>query len=135
MATKKVRKRKRKSHYHTGDHVSSKLLNGPAHYRSGWEEKYMLWLDNNEDVVSYEYESIVIAYLANIKLNKVKKYFVDIFVHYLDGRNELIEIKPHRKLKNVTVIKKQLAAENWCKDNNATYKLITEVDLKELEIL
>lgn len=128
------KRRKRKSHYKVGEHASPKLLNGPAHYRSGWELTYMKWLDANDDVKSYEYESIVIAYISNMRSCKVRKYFPDIFVHFQDGKNVLVEIKPKRKLLNPTVIKKQLAAEQWCKENNATYELVTEDTIKNIKI-
>ena len=56
-----MRKRKKKRKYLRGFHSSMKLLNSPAHYRSGWELKYMQWLDINDDVLNYSYEPIKIV--------------------------------------------------------------------------
>lgn len=135
MASKKKKRKKRGSRYHTGQYSSIKLLNGPIKYRSGWEKLFMEWLDANDDIQSYEYESIVIGYISNFKSQKLRHYYPDLFVHYVDGHNELIEIKPKSKLLHKLVLKKAQAAEVWCKEHNATYKLVTENDLKQLGIL
>lgn len=131
----KKKRHKRGSRYRTGLHVSPKLLNSPAKYRSGWELEYMKWLDKNDQVINYKYESVVIAYLGNVKTGKLKKYIPDLLVHYQDGSNELLEIKPKKKLVNKVVCKKEAAALIWCREHDATYRFITEDDLKKLGLL
>ena len=72
-------KRKRKSHYHRGDYVSQK--SGETHtYRSGWEFLLMKYLDADQDIVSWSYESIVIEYVSNSKTGRRRKYYPDLYV-------------------------------------------------------
>jgi hypothetical protein len=56
-------------------------------------------------------------------------------VCYADGTRRLVEIKPSRKLDNVIVKKKIAAAEQWCKSNSVTFEIITEKELKHLNLL
>jgi len=123
-------KRKKKSRYHTGIHESPKV--GECKYRSGWELKYMLYLDENPDVISYEYEPFEITYVSNKKSGRIRRYIPDIMIHMVDGSNVLVEIKPARRLNTRIVQKKASVAEDWCRENNATYKIITEIELKAL---
>lgn len=128
---KKPRKRKRKRHYITGSYVSARS-GQTFKYRSGWELKYMEHLDVNPDVVSWSYESFFIEYLSNVKTGRMRKYTPDFKVEYKDGHIEIIEVKPVSRLKNVKVVKKIAAARNWCHINNVQFKIITEVELKNL---
>ena len=130
MATK--RKRKKKRRYHTGIHVSPKA--GECKYRPSWELEYMIYLDNNENVIKYEYEGFSIPYISNIRSRKIRKYYPDLFVHYND-KNVLIEIKPTRRLTNPIVKKKIGAAITWCSQNNAEFEIVTEQTLKSLGLL
>jgi hypothetical protein len=109
-----------------GFHTSPKLKNSPAHYRSGLELKYMLQLDADVTVDSYEYESIIVGYISNYHTAKVRKYIVDFLVNYNDGRKLLVEVKPLRKTGQKIVTLKRLAAERWCVDNGATFMFVTE---------
>lgn len=70
----------------------------------------MKWLDDNVDVISYEYEKLTLPYVSNVKTRKIRNYIPDILVRYVD-RNELIEIKPKRKLTNRIVQKKSLSSK------------------------
>jgi len=134
VSTKKRRpRRKRKSRYHRGLHVSPKA--GDCNYRSGWEFSYMKWLDANDDVLSWSYEKLVIEYVSNIKSKRVRKYYPDFHVKYSDGHVEVVEIKPKRRSEQSTVLKKASAAIKWCKINGATYVMVTEVELKLLKLL
>lgn len=127
------RKRKRKSHYHRGIHSSP--IAGECKYRSGWEQKYMVHLDENPDVVSWSYEKLIIEYISNKKTKKVRKYYPDFQVEYKDGTKVVIEIKPSRKLNQPMVIKKVRAAKEWCTTHNVTYKVLTEIELKDMGLL
>lgn len=125
-------KNKKKSRYYRGTFVSIK--GGECKYRSGWEEKYMSYLDSNPDVVSWSYEKICIEYLSNKKTGKIRKYYPDFLVIYKD-KTELIEIKPSRKLKQRTVLKKIEAAKEWCSVRNIAYKILTEIELKSIDVI
>jgi len=127
------KRRKRKSRYHRGLHVSPKA--GECKYRSGWELNYMKWLDENPDVVSYDYEKLIIEYVSNVKSKRIRRYFPDFHVKYSDGRVEVVEIKPKRRSQQVTVQKKAKAAISWCMTHGATYVMLTEVELKSMNLL
>jgi len=127
------RRKKRKGHYHTGVHSSPKA--GDCKYRSGWELLYMQYLDDNTDVIGYTYEETIIPYVSNTKTGKQRKYYPDFLVEHVSGTQQLVEIKPSRKLKQRTVTKKLLAAGDWCRANGITLVVITEVELKQMGLL
>ena len=126
--------RKKKSRYHRGEYLSTKT-GKLCKYRSGWEHKFMMYLDACEQVVSWNYELLIIEYLSNKKTGKTKKYYPDFSVTYQDGTLKVIEIKQHRKLTQVTVIKKAVAAREWCRNHGAIYEILTEHELKSLGVL
>ena len=132
-SSNKSRKRKKKSRYHRGTHIS--LLAGECKYRSGWEQKYMIYLDENPDVVMWSYEKLIIEYVSNKKTKKIRKYYPDFQVEYKDGTKVVIEVKPSRKLKQSIVIKKIRAAKEWCTTHEMTYKVLTEIELKDMGLL
>lgn len=131
-STSKRKPRKKKKRYKTGLHKSPKCLN-EMKYRSGWELTTALQLDNDDDVVSYEYEPIAIEYVSNIRSGRVRKYFPDFLIRYKDGKVVLVEVKRLNQLNNVTVQKKAKAAEQWCKKNNAKYEFWTDKMIKAFQ--
>jgi len=133
MPTIPRKKKKRKSHYHRGTHISP--LAGECKYRSGWEQKFCVYLDSLAEVKSWSYEKLVIEYLSNKKTGKIRKYYPDFYVEYVDGTRIVYEIKPRRKLEQATVKKKMEAAERWCLMHGATYKVLTEIQLKDMGLL
>lgn len=134
MATpKKKRKKKRKGHYIRGTYTSP--IAGECKFRSGWEYRLMIHLDSSPDVEFWSYEKTVIEYVSNVRTKKVRKYYPDFLVRYKDGRTELIEVKPKRKLEQATIKKKMAAALLWCAEHGMTYRIVTEIQLKELGLL
>lgn len=133
MPKKSKKKRKRKGHYHRGTHVSP--IAGECKYRSGWEQKYMIYLDDHPDVMTWSYEKLVIEYISNQKTKKIRKYYPDFQIEYKDGKKVIVEIKPSRKMKQATVLKKIKAAIEWCTAHDLTYKILTEIELKDLGLL
>jgi hypothetical protein len=132
---KKTRKkRKRRGHYQRGEYTSTKS-GQVCKFRSGWEEKIMVHLDTSPDVESWTYEQTVIEYVSNIRSKKVRKYYPDFYVKYTDGHVEVIEVKPKRKLDQLTVRKKADAARTWCSERGLTYRIITEIELKDMGLL
>ena len=95
----------------------------------------MIFLDAHPEVETWSYEKTVIEYVSNVRTKKIRKYYPDFFVKYKDGRVELIEVKPKRKLEQAVVKKKAEAARLWCEVNGLTYKILTELELKELGLL
>ncbi len=75
--------------YKKGTHFSPKA-NKKFKYRSGWELKYMQYLDANPDVESYDYECLKIPYLYR---KKTRQYSPDFIIG-----NVIVEIKPAYKL-------------------------------------
>lgn len=134
MAPKtRKRRKKRKGRYHRGIHASP--IAGECKYRSGWEQKYMIYLDSSPDVVTWSYEKLIIEYVSNQKTKKIRKYYPDFQVEYKDGSKVVIEIKPSRKLDQATIVKKIRAAKEWCTAHNLTYKILTEIELKDMGLL
>jgi hypothetical protein len=130
----KTRKKRRRRGYHRGDHVSTRT--GEVFtYRSGWEQKYMVYLDSDPAVEHWTYEQTRIEYVSNIRTKKTRCYYPDFYVKYLDGREEIVEVKPKRKLDQATVKKKADAARQWCSDRGMTYRMLTEIELKNMGLL
>ena len=92
-------------------------------------------LDGDKSVLSWSYEKIVIEYVSNKKTKKIRKYYPDFFVEYKDGSRHVIEIKPSRKLSQATIVKKIRAAKEWCTINDMTYRILTEIELKDIGLL
>jgi len=130
---KSRKKKRRKSRYHRGLHVSP--IAGECKFRSGWEQKYMEHLDADPEVSTWSYEKLIIEYISNKKTKKVRKYYPDFQVEYKDGRKFVIEIKPSRRLVQVNVIKKIRAAKEWCTEHDVVYKILTEIELKDIGLL
>jgi hypothetical protein len=133
MTTQRKKKR-RKRRYKTGEHASIKLSNGPAKFRSGWEKCFMEWLDQNVEIKNYSYESVIIAYLGNKSTGKMRHYYPDLLLEYVDGHKQLVEIKPQSKVQQKTNQKKFEAAKIWCSDHDCEFVIMTENEMKKLGI-
>lgn len=120
-------------------------------FRSLLERSFMIYLDNNKSILEWQSEEFFIEYMS--PLDKAKhRYFPDFFIKALDSKGNiktiLIEIKPEsqtvepevkqKKTKNyllevtawITNCAKWNAAKNWCKKNNAEFRILTEKDIK-----
>ena len=64
-------------------------------YRSGWELKYMMYLDNHPDVLQWNSEEIVIPYRSPID-GRVHRYYPDFLVK-TKHVTMVIEIKPKKQ--------------------------------------
>jgi len=120
-------------------------------YRSLWERKFMVWCDNNENVLEWGSEVIIIPYRSPVD-NRVHRYFPDFYVKTRTRTGKLskniIEVKPFvqtqepKRKKRVT--KKYLsevktfvindakwkAADEYCKDRRMNFIILTEKELK-----
>jgi len=130
---KRKKKKSKRGRYHRGLHVSP--IAGECKFRSSWEQKYMLFLDSNPDVVLWSYEKTVIEYTSNQRTKKIRKYYPDFYVEFKDGTRRVIEIKQKRKLEQANVKKKAQAAHAWCTSNGATYEILTEIELKNMGLI
>ena len=120
-------------------------------YRSLWERKFMVWCDDNENVLEWGSEEIVIPYISPLD-NRFHRYFPDFYVRARTktGRTEkfIIEIKPFKQttppqkqqrrtkryITEVTTYAvndaKWKAATEYCKYRRWQFKIITEKELK-----
>jgi hypothetical protein len=131
---------------------TNKYLGDPTNiwYRSLWERRVMVHLDDNPNVIEWSNEEIVIPYLSPAD-NRWHRYFPDFFVRIRskNGLTEamILEVKPlmqsqpPQKRSRVTrqyireVVTwgineaKWNAAFEYCKDRNWKFKVVTEKDL------
>lgn len=119
--------------------------NKTPYFRSSWEFAFMRFCDEHPNVLKWASEAIKIPY-RNPFTGKYTVYVPDFFIAYLDTNgqqhNELIEVKPL----NQTSIKeakgnrlnqahaalneaKWTAARLWCKQNNVTFRIVSENDI------
>ena len=118
---------------------------GSIKYRSSWEHTFMTFCDTNPNIIAWASEAVQIPYFNPLKQKKTH-YVPDFFIRYRDATGtevtELIEIKPSketsleaagRSVRNqafaVVNQAKWQAADNWCKSNNITFRIITEMDM------
>jgi TnsA endonuclease N terminal len=130
----------------------NKYLGDPANiwYRSLWERRVMVHLDENSSVVEWSSEEIIIPYLSPVD-NRWHRYFPDFFVRVKNRQGILeamiLEVKPKNQsrppVKKSKVTRRYIAevvqwgvneakwkaAIEYCKDRNWQFKVITEDDL------
>ncbi len=128
---------------------SKKYVGDPSKifYRSLWERKFMVYCDNNDKIIEWGSEEIVIPYLSPWD-GKMHRYFPDFYikVQQSDGKLKkfIIEVKPKRQTrppkpvlrKTKKFIKevrtfgineaKWKYAKAWCEHNNMEFKILTE---------
>ena len=70
-------------------------------YRSGWERRFMIYCDRNENVIEWGSEEVVIPYQSPLD-GKIHRYYPDFWVKVQQGpltKEFIIELKPSRQLK------------------------------------
>ena len=119
-------------------------------YRSRWELKLMMYLDDHRDVIKWGSEEVVVPYRSPID-GRVHRYFVDFVVTKInkEGKREtsLIEVKPAAQTKpperQTKKTKRYLtevmtwgvneakwnAAREFCEDRGWTFHIFTEKEL------
>lgn len=118
----------------------------PIIYRSGWEYKYMISLELNENVEKWSSEDIVIPYFMSEKIEgkvvqKKHDYHTDFTVWMKSGQVYVIEVKPKsqsprykNQIKSDPVAYKNYckwkAALEFCKQKGFIFKVITEEYIK-----
>jgi hypothetical protein len=131
---------------------TNKYLGDPTSvwYRSLWERRVMVRLDDDPNVIEWSNEEIIIPYLSPID-GRWHRYFPDFFVRVKNrhGVQEamILEVKPLKQAVPPQVKKritrqyiqevatygineaKWKAATEYCKNRNWSFKVITEKDL------
>ena len=120
-------------------------------FRSGWELRFFRWADNNENILQWGSENIIIPYINPFD-GKVHRYFVDSFIIFKDKTGNkkkfLIEIKPSKQVvkpvdsnrqKKSTILYEQTtwitnqakweAAKKWAKNKGCEFIILTEKEL------
>lgn len=117
---------------------------GLPRYRSSWELTFMMFLDNNDNILQWASESISIPY-RNPITGKQSIYVPDFLITYRNRNNqmvaEVIEIKPKKQ----SVIESKMKANEravvavnyakwdqavkWCKKQGLLFRVITEDDI------
>ena len=114
-------------------------------YRSSWENRFMLFCDQDPRILHWQSEPMVIPYQDPFT-GKKRKYTPDFFIVYNDKhgnrQTELIEVKP----KNQTAVKfagrskprqkiaaineaKYRSAQQFCDEKGLTWRVLTEQDI------
>ena len=117
---------------------------GKPRYRSGWEMSFMMFLDNNKNILQWASESVAIQYRHPFT-GKITNYIPDFLITYRTKNNtmqaELVEIKPHgqsviegkmnEKARMVVAINhaKWQAARVWAQANGLVFRVLTEREL------
>lgn len=127
--------------YHQGNYVPKnkdkvlKLNNeGGVYYRSSWEQRIMLWLDVNENIIMWGAECMEIPYQQTHFENgdmKIKnhRYFPDFFykMKMSDGslKQVVVEVKPQKEYQAVLDLEngKMVVPEGLKKLKNFEYDL------------
>lgn len=114
-------------------------------WRSSWENRFMIFCDENQYVKAWASEGVRIPYLDPIT-GKKRHYVPDFLVQYVDKHGkeitELVEIKPmnqtsvkaagrSKRNQYAAIINeaKWKSAEAFCKQSNITFRIITEKDI------
>jgi hypothetical protein len=119
-------------------------------YRSSWELKFLYYLDNHPDIISYGSEEFAIPYFSPVD-RKMHRYFPDFIIKKREKNGNItvcvIEIKPFSQVQapvknnkiNRTYINETItyainqakwsSAKSFCKTKNWEFVILTEKEL------
>lgn len=135
----------------TPEHPEKCINKTTINYRSSWEKRFCSFLDQSPHCKKWGYEVVTLKYVFQID-SKIHKYIVDFYAEMVNSDNKidkyLIEIKPKhqsiepvmpkrksaKSMKNFMYEAKQyiknknkwMYAENFCKANGMTFKILNE---------
>lgn len=108
-----------------GTYYSTKM-NKNFNYRSSWEKAYMEILDNDDNIIFWDYEPFSIPYKLN---EKQKRYIPDFIITLNDNSKKLIEIKPKALTETKINKAKFEAAIKYCEENQITFEIVSNFEL------
>ena len=116
-------------------------------YRSLWERRFMVYCDNNEKIIEWGSEEVIIPYRSPLD-KKVHRYFPDFYIKYINKDKqvvrEIIEVKPKKQLNPPKEPKRRTqrylnevttymvnqakckAAQEYCDDRKLGFRILTE---------
>jgi hypothetical protein len=119
-------------------------------YRSGWELKFMFYVDSHPEIIEWGSEEFSIPYRSPID-GRIHRYFPDFYLKKMtkDGKLQtlIIEIKPLKQTIEPQKTNKKTkryinevmtwginsskwrAAQEFCKDRNWKFLILTEKEL------
>jgi len=119
-------------------------------YRSSWECRIMSWFDQNDDIISWASEELIVPYKSPVD-NRFHRYFPDFIVKVKTRtgtvKTLMIEVKPKKQtvppeprkritkqyITEVTTYgvnqAKWKAAQEYCLDRGWEFKIMTEEHL------
>lgn len=106
-------------------------------YRSSYEYRFILYCENNPNVVEWSYETLKIPYKD--PTGKLHNYYMDFIVKYKNGSTYLIEVKPYTQTlpqRNAAYRKNSLkweAAKNYANERGFTFMIVTEKSLERMK--
>ena len=132
----------------------AKYLGNPENvtYRSHWEKEVMMMLDDNDDVLEWGSEELVVPY-ENPVQGRRAKYYPDFIIKTKDGKIKVVEVKPYeqtiepvnpgRKTRKYVgaVMTWAVNSEKWkaaralCEKNGLEFEIWTEETLKSMGLL
>ena len=69
----------------------------PIRFLSNYERQAFKFLEKHPAIISLGSETVIIPYRCPFDKNKVRKYMVDLELHFSDGKKILVEIKPDKQ--------------------------------------
>jgi hypothetical protein len=115
-----------KLHHVKGWHLSSKA--GKVYFRSSYEKKAYIKLDEDDDVKNYKTEFVSTEYF-NPEKQINSSYLIDLFIEYIDESKKLVEIKPEKWLEDRIIKLKIEAGISKAKEMNVPFEVWTEMNL------
>jgi len=119
-------------------------------YRSSWERKFLVYCDNNKNIIEYSSEEIALPYRSPLD-NRVHRYFPDFYIKVKESNGQikkyLVEIKPKKQTVEPQIKQRKTkqyiyevtewaknqakwkAAREFCEDRQWQFKVITEDDI------
>jgi hypothetical protein len=119
-------------------------------YRSSWERKFLVYCDNNKNIIEYSSEEIALPYRSPLD-NRVHRYFPDFYIKVKESNGQikkyLVEIKPKKQTVEPQIKQRKTkqyiyevtewaknqakwkAAREFCEDRQWEFKVITEDDI------
>jgi len=111
--------------YQTGNFHSIKS-NKDLWFRSSYELAAFIKLENDDSVKTFDVCNFHIKYSFQ---GRIRRYFPDILIEYVDETKEIVEIKPKCRLDESIIVAKKQALDEYCFKNNIKSSFWTEDNL------